>query len=124
MTNRSGNALLTRFSGLLRLLPLLIVFAVWQVASTVGALPKWLMPSFFAVIASLADLVKSGEIVPHTIASLTIDAWTHPYSRELAGYPASWLRDHKFWPSVGRIDNPYGDRNLVCSCPPMDASET
>ena len=61
---------LARFSGLLRLLPLLIVFAVWQLASTVGALPKWLMPSFFAVIASLTDLVKSGEIVPHTIASL------------------------------------------------------
>lgn len=70
MTNVSGNASLTRISGLLRLLPLLIVFAVWQVASTVGALPKWLMPSFFAVVASLADLVKSGEIVPHTIASL------------------------------------------------------
>ena len=57
---------------------------------------------------------------PHTIAALTTDAWNHPYSRELAGFPAGWLRDHKFWPSVGRIDNPFGDRNLVCSCPPVD----
>ena len=46
------------------------------------------------------------------------DEWNRPYSRELAAYPAPWLREHKFWPYVGRIDNVYGDRNLFCSCPP------
>jgi glycine dehydrogenase len=49
------------------------------------------------------------------------DAWSHKYPREKAAYPAAWLRDAKFWPSVGRIDNPYGDRNLVCTCAPMEA---
>jgi glycine dehydrogenase len=57
---------------------------------------------------------------PHTAASLLSDQWSHPYPREQAAYPAPWLRDHKFWPAVGRIDNPYGDRNLVCTCPPME----
>jgi glycine dehydrogenase len=56
---------------------------------------------------------------PHTIAAATSDEWTHKYPRQQAAYPAPWLRDHKFWPAVGRIDNPYGDRNLVCVCPPM-----
>ncbi len=56
---------------------------------------------------------------PHTIAAVASDTWTHPYSRETAAFPAPWLRDHKFWPHVGRVDNPYGDRNLVCVCPPM-----
>jgi glycine dehydrogenase len=58
---------------------------------------------------------------PHTLQVLIGDAWTHPYSREQAAYPAKWLRDTKFWPFVGRIDNPYGDRNLMCSCPPVEA---
>ncbi len=56
---------------------------------------------------------------PHTMAAVCADSWTHQYSREKAAYPAKWLRDAKFWPYVGRIDNPYGDRNLVCTCPPM-----
>jgi len=56
---------------------------------------------------------------PHTIASLTRDDWKHPYSRQSAAYPTPWLKDSKFWPHVGRVDNPYGDRNLVCTCPPM-----
>jgi len=60
---------------------------------------------------------------PHTAAAVSADKWDHPYSRELAAYPAPWLREHKFWPYVGRIDNVYGDRNLVCSCLPMDAYE-
>jgi glycine dehydrogenase len=50
---------------------------------------------------------------------LSADEWKHPYGREQAGFPRPWLRDHKFWPAVGRIDNPYGDRHLVCTCPPM-----
>jgi glycine dehydrogenase len=58
---------------------------------------------------------------PHTAAAIGADTWTHPYSREQAAFPLPWVRDQKFWPSVGRIDNPYGDRNLVCVCPPMEA---
>ena len=56
---------------------------------------------------------------PHTIEAVTGDEWSHAYPREKAVYPVRWLRDHEFWPPVGRIDNPFGDRNLVCSCPPM-----
>lgn len=57
---------------------------------------------------------------PHTIAAVSADEWTHPYSRQQAAWPAPWLKDTKFWPHVGRIDNPYGDRNLMCTCPPME----
>jgi glycine dehydrogenase len=58
---------------------------------------------------------------PHTADELTADMWTHPYSRQEAAYPLPFVRANKFWPSVGRIDNPYGDRNLICSCPPIEA---
>jgi glycine dehydrogenase len=58
---------------------------------------------------------------PHTAEVVTADEWTHPYSREQAAYPLPYLRAHKAWPSVSRIDNPYGDRNLMCSCPPIDS---
>ncbi|MGF1493377.1 MAG: aminomethyl-transferring glycine dehydrogenase [Microcoleaceae cyanobacterium] len=58
---------------------------------------------------------------PHTAESLIVGEWDRPYSREQAAYPAPWLRTHKFWPAVGRIDNAFGDRNFVCSCLPMDA---
>lgn len=56
---------------------------------------------------------------PHTAAAVIADHWSHKYGREAAAYPAAWLRDFKFWPSVGRVDNPYGDRNLFCTCLPM-----
>ena len=56
---------------------------------------------------------------PHTAAAIASDEWTHPYSREQAAFPLPFVRARQFWPSVGRIDNPYGDRNLFCSCPPM-----
>jgi glycine dehydrogenase len=56
---------------------------------------------------------------PHTAEALLAAEWSHPYSREDAAYPAPWTREHKFWPSVGRIDGVYGDRNLVCICPPI-----
>ncbi len=56
---------------------------------------------------------------PHTAGVVCADQWDHPYSREQAAFPASWLREHKYWPSVGRIDNVWGDRNLFCSCVPM-----
>ena len=58
---------------------------------------------------------------PHTVAAVSASQWTHPYSRENAAYPAPWLKDFKFWPAVGRVDNPYGDRNLVCACEPVSA---
>ncbi len=57
---------------------------------------------------------------PHTVHAIGSGDWTHPYTREQAAWPAPWLRDAKFWPTVGRIDNTYGDRHLVCSCPPME----
>jgi len=58
---------------------------------------------------------------PHTADMLAKESWTHPYTREQACFPAKWLLDYKFWPAVGRIDNVYGDRNLVCSCVGMEA---
>lgn len=53
---------------------------------------------------------------PHPAIMVCNDEWPHPYSRQVAAYPAPWLREHKFWPAVARIDNAYGDRHLVCSC--------
>jgi glycine dehydrogenase len=58
---------------------------------------------------------------PHTAAVVTATEWPHPYSRETAAFPDKWTRAAKFWPAVGRIDNVYGDRNLVCSCVGMEA---
>jgi glycine dehydrogenase len=58
---------------------------------------------------------------PHTAAAVAADRWTHAYSREEAAFPLPFVRARKFWPSVGRIDNPYGDRNLMCACPPVEA---
>ncbi len=75
-------------------------------------------------------LVEDGEMsrednplvnAPHTAASVVTDDWDHPYSRETAAYPAPWTREHKFWPYVGRVESAYGDRNLVCACPPTEA---
>ncbi|NEQ58110.1 MAG: aminomethyl-transferring glycine dehydrogenase [Moorea sp. SIO4A1] len=74
--------------------------------------------------------IESGQVdqrdnqlknAPHTAEALIVSEWTHPYTREEAAYPASWLREHKFWPVAGRIDNAFGDRNLVCSCEGMEA---
>jgi len=58
---------------------------------------------------------------PHTAHAVTATDWPHPYSREQAAFPAPWVREQKFWPAVARIDNAYGDRHLVCTCPPMDS---
>src|SRR5690606_24397141 len=58
---------------------------------------------------------------PHTAAVVTADEWTRPYSRTRAAFPLPYLRTAKTWPAVGRIDNPYGDRNLMCACPPIEA---
>jgi glycine dehydrogenase len=56
---------------------------------------------------------------PHTVGAVTATEWKHSYTREVAAFPAPWVKDSKFWPFVARIDNAYGDRNLVCSCVPM-----
>jgi glycine dehydrogenase len=58
---------------------------------------------------------------PHTAAMVSDDEWAHPYSRRQAAYPLPFVRASKFWPPVARIDNPYGDRNLFCVCPPAEA---
>jgi glycine dehydrogenase len=85
-----------------------------------------------AMIAIRAEIaaVESGamdkadnplKLAPHTAAAVTATEWGRSYSREQAAFPAPWLREHKYWPPVARVDNAYGDRHLVCSCPPMDA---
>ena len=61
---------------------------------------------------------------PHTAEEVASDEWEHPYSRQQAVFPLPFVRANKFWPAVARIDNPYGDRNLICACPPMEAYET
>ena len=85
--------------------------------------------AMIAIRAEIEDVV-SGKAdakdnvlknAPHTASAVSINDWSHPYSREQAAYPLPWVRANKFWPSVGRIDNPYGDRNLICICPPMEA---
>ena len=58
---------------------------------------------------------------PHTLTMLTSDTWTFPYSRETAAFPLDYIAENKFWPSVRRVDETYGDRNLICSCAPIEA---
>jgi glycine dehydrogenase len=87
-----------------------------------------------AMISIRAEIrsIENGEIgrednplkeAPHTAEIVTASEWNHPYSREQAAYPSPWLRDYKFWPPVARIDDIWVDRNLSCSCPPMEAYE-
>jgi glycine dehydrogenase len=75
-----------------------------------------------AVVSGKAD--KKNNVLknaPHTAHQVVSDKWDRPYSREEAAYPAPWTREHKFWPAIGRIDSVYGDRNLFCTCPPIEA---
>ncbi|MFS8810334.1 glycine dehydrogenase (aminomethyl-transferring), partial [Synechococcus sp. R65.1] len=58
------------------------------------------------------------KLAPHTAEVVAADHWDRPYPRSLAAYPLPWVKERKFWPSVSRIDNAYGDRHLVCSCQP------
>ncbi|MBP6334023.1 MAG: aminomethyl-transferring glycine dehydrogenase [Bacteroidia bacterium] len=58
---------------------------------------------------------------PHTVRELTSDKWEHSYSRKKASFPLPYISENKFWPSVGRVDNAFGDRNLVCACPPIES---
>lgn len=69
-------------------------------------------------IADKTDNVLKNS--PHTVQMVVADDWNHRYSREKAAYPLAWLRQNKFWSSVGRVSGAYGDRNLVCSCPPIE----
>jgi glycine dehydrogenase len=86
----------------------------------------------YAMISVHAEIkaIESGRVdktnnvlknAPHTAEAVISDKWDRPYPREQAAYPAPWLRQHKFWPPVGRIDNVFGDRHLVCSCIGMEA---
>ena len=73
-----------------------------------------------AVIDGTADARDNVlKHAPHTAAVVMADEWTRPYTRAAAAFPLPFLRQHKVWPAVGRIDNPYGDRNLMCACPPI-----
>ncbi|HVB30867.1 MAG TPA: aminomethyl-transferring glycine dehydrogenase [Gemmatimonadaceae bacterium] len=69
-------------------------------------------------VADRADNVL--KHAPHPAHRVVADVWPHAYSREQAAYPAAWVREHKFWPAVARVESAYGDRNLVCACPPME----
>lgn len=68
--------------------------------------------------ADAADNVLKNA--PHTVAECSGDEWNHEYSRSKAAFPLQWIGDNKFWPAVGRVDDAYGDRNLICSCPPIE----
>ena len=79
-------------------------------------------------IKAIADGVYSKEDnllvnAPHTAARVMSSIWDHKYTREMAAYPRPWVMDRKFWPSVSRVDNTYGDRNLVCACLPLSEYE-
>ena len=80
-------------------------------------------------IKSEIDKIMSGEFdkidnpiknAPHTHVELASNKWNHKYSREEAAYPSEFLKTFKYWPPVARVDNVYGDKNLICSCPTMD----
>jgi len=111
----------------------------WPVAGTVMIEPtesegKEELDRFCDALISIrqeADAVAAGDAdaednvlknAPHTVTEITANDWNHAYTREQAAYPLPYLREGlKFWPSVGRVDDGYGDRNFVCTCPPMEA---
>jgi len=70
--------------------------------------------------ASKDDANNVLKNAPHTLAMLTSDTWHFPYTREAAAYPLEYIQDNKFWPSVRRVDDAYGDRNLICTCAPIE----
>ena len=109
----------------------------WPVPSTVMIEPtesesREELDRFIQAMTSIRNEIEdieSGKIearlsplknAPHTADTVTADSWDRPYSRSVAAYPAEWVRDHKFWPAVARIDNVYGDRNPVCTCPSVE----
>jgi glycine dehydrogenase len=94
---------------------------------------KYELDRFCDALSAIRDEIEevaSGEAdpednvlknAPHTAAMLIAEVWEHCYSRERAAYPVSWTREHKYWPPVRRVNNAHGDRNLVCTCPPVEA---
>lgn len=109
----------------------------WPVAGTImieptESEPKSELDRFCDAMISIRkeiDMVASGELdaennmlknSPHTLSELTADEWPHAYSRSAAAYPVASLRTNKFWPTVTRVNNTYGDRNIVCVCPPIE----
>ncbi len=71
----------------------------------------------------ISDQDNPLKMAPHTAAEVSANDWKHAYPREQAAYAVAYLREHKFWPAVARIDNTYGDRNVICTCPPIEAYE-
>ena len=85
--------------------------------------------AMIAIRAEIAE-VETGKLdpadnplknAPHTASVVTADEWTHPYSRQTAAFPLPYVAAYKFWPSVGRVNDTYGDRTLICSCPPIES---
>ena len=77
------------------------------------------------VVSGKADRVNNVlKHAPHTAQVVSATEWPHPYTREEAAFPLPFVKAKKVWPAVGRIDNPFGDRNLFCSCPPLDTFES
>ena len=70
------------------------------------------------VAAKESNVLKNA---PHTDAVMVSDEWEYSYSRQKAAFPLEWVRERKLWPAIGRVDDTYGDRNLVCTCAPIDS---
>jgi glycine dehydrogenase len=97
--------------------------------------PKEELDRFIAALLEIRNEIKEIENgvapkdnnvlknAPHTAAVVMSDDWNRPYTRQKAAFPLSFVKEAKFWPAVSRIDNAYGDRNLVCSCLPLEAYE-
>jgi glycine dehydrogenase len=95
--------------------------------------PKEELDRFCDAMISIRDEIRQIETgvadkqdnvlknAPHPVSRVVSTKWTHPYTREEAAFPAEWSHDFKFWPAVARVESAYGDRNLICSCPPTDA---
>ncbi len=80
-----------------------------------------------AIFNEIHSVVENGnktdnllKNAPHTQQMVTATGWDHPYTRQQAAFPDEWSERNKFWPTVGRVDDAFGDRNLVCSCAPID----
>ena len=72
-------------------------------------------------ISNIVSQENALKNAPHTVDIVTAEEWNHTYSRQKAAYPLPFVREQKFWPAVSRIDSAYGDRNLMCSCLPLEA---
>lgn len=105
----------------------------WPVPGTLMIEPtesesKEEIDKFIEALSSIkTEMQNQPELVqnaPHTLSEITKDKWDYKYSRTQAAYPLTWVKENKFWPSVGRIDQVYGDKNLICSCPSIESYET